>query len=38
MHAMRKLTLEALDSDAFVGLSGSPEFEALVEEVRANPP
>jgi serine/threonine protein kinase/tetratricopeptide (TPR) repeat protein len=38
IHATRKLTLEALDSDSFFGLRGNPEFDTLVEEVRANPP
>jgi non-specific serine/threonine protein kinase/serine/threonine-protein kinase len=38
MHAVRKLTLEALELPNFDHLRGNPNFEALVEEVRANPP
>ena len=38
MHAVRKLTLEALELPYFNRLRGAPDFKALAEEVRANPP
>jgi len=38
VHGARKLTLEVLDHFGFKDLRGHPDFEALVEEVRANPP
>jgi len=38
IHAVRKLTLEALELPNLDPLRGGPDFEALVEEVRANPP
>jgi len=38
VHGVRKLTLEALALPSFDGLRGNPDFEALVEEVRADPP
>ncbi len=38
IHGMEKLTLEDLEFAGFASLRGDPEFDALVEEVRANPP
>jgi len=38
IHGLRKLTLEGLEYFGFEELRGHPDFEALVEEVRANPP
>jgi non-specific serine/threonine protein kinase/serine/threonine-protein kinase len=38
IHGIRKLTLEGLEYFGFEELRGHPDFEALVEEVRANPP
>ncbi|MCP4898232.1 MAG: serine/threonine protein kinase [bacterium] len=38
VHGARKLTLEGLDHFGFEQLQGHPDFERLVEKVRANPP